>query len=88
MNSLMSMIFALPTIFLIRKVGIDTSIKIAMVLTAVGFVVRMFLNFSIHAVMIGQLLIGIGYPTILMIQTNFITLWFNDKDVIFQKSFL
>ena len=47
------MVVAIPSIYLIRKVGIELSTKIAMVFIAVGFVVRMFLNVSIHAVLAG-----------------------------------
>jgi len=75
-----SVLLSFPSIAIIKKFGIDFSTKVSMIFLALGFGVRTLINFNFYSVLIGQVVIGLGFPIIANIQAKFITIWFNEKE--------
>jgi len=75
-----SVLLSFPSISIIQRFGIDLSTKIAMILLAVGLGGRALINLNFYSVLIGQIVVGLGFPIIANIQGKFITIWFDEKE--------
>lgn len=74
-------IAAFPSLFLINKLGLSNSIKLAALFITIGFVCRVFIDTSIYIVIGGQVVAGLAGPVFLTTQTRVIAQWFDEKEV-------
>jgi len=76
-------IFAYPSIYIIKQIGIKVSIKLAMFMFFIGTLMRVLIGESIYLVIFGQFLCGFASAFIGNLQVRVISEWFNEKEVSF-----
>lgn len=74
-------IFAFPSIFIIKNLGIKFSVKLSMFMFFIGTVMRVLIFESIYLVIFGQFLCGFAAPFIANLQVKVISEWFDEKEV-------
>lgn len=67
--------------FVLRKLGLSNSIRLAAFLIASSFFLRLLIEESIFFVIGGQVLAGISGPFFLTTQIRVISQWFDEREV-------
>jgi len=77
----MSVITSFPGVLFVKKMGINFSIKIAMIFLIIGFVCKAMINQNFYFAILGQGIIGLVLPLINNIQQQFASNWFGPQQV-------
>ena len=78
--SFASILMSLPSIKLAALLGIRWTATVGGLLLAVGFAVRVFINYNFYFVILGQIVGGLAGPLIYSIQGNIVTDWFDSTE--------